>query len=374
MVQRRPARGVDARGYVRFIARWTAPDGTHKTKTFSSTKHDRPRAAAVAWENRMRDQAANGAYHDPRDGAIPLRDIVAAWADQATRPGTRENRHALLGDLGPIAHTPLNRLTPAALESWAHTLTTGRPWAHDTPLAPRTARIRVAQLRALLGHAVTDGRIPKSPAARLHTPGAPDAIRPRDLPTPDEESRIMAAAPSWLADAITWAAHTGLRPGELAGLEMGDIHGDTLTVARQITGRIGVATPPKTRHSARTVPVPSVLHEWLADHPRPATAPVLGGATGRGTSAAALNNGLWRARHDARIARKITLHAWRHLYASRLIAAGVPLTDVAAILGHATPAITARVYAHVLPGHLDRVRSAVDAWGKSGANPGLVAR
>ncbi|MEI2824979.1 MAG: tyrosine-type recombinase/integrase [Dermatophilaceae bacterium] len=44
----------------------------------------------------------------------------------------------------------------------------------------------------------------------------------------------------------------------------------------------------------------------------------------------------------------IRLHDLRHLHATLLLKAGVPVHDVAARLGHADPAITLRVYAHVL--------------------------
>lgn len=42
------------------------------------------------------------------------------------------------------------------------------------------------------------------------------------------------------------------------------------------------------------------------------------------------------------------LHHLRHVHATLLLKAGVPVHVVAARLGHADPAITLRVYAHVL--------------------------
>jgi integrase len=42
------------------------------------------------------------------------------------------------------------------------------------------------------------------------------------------------------------------------------------------------------------------------------------------------------------------LHDLRHIHATLLLKAGVPVHVVAARLGHADPAITLRVYAHVL--------------------------
>ncbi|MFC4118506.1 tyrosine-type recombinase/integrase [Nonomuraea zeae] len=44
-------------------------------------------------------------------------------------------------------------------------------------------------------------------------------------------------------------------------------------------------------------------------------------------------------------------HDLRHTHATILIAGGKPLKMVAERLGHADPAITLRVYAHVMPGN-----------------------
>ena len=46
------------------------------------------------------------------------------------------------------------------------------------------------------------------------------------------------------------------------------------------------------------------------------------------------------------------LHDLRHLHATTLLLAGVPVHIVAARLGHADPAVTLRVYSHVLREHV----------------------
>jgi integrase len=47
----------------------------------------------------------------------------------------------------------------------------------------------------------------------------------------------------------------------------------------------------------------------------------------------------------------IRLHDLRHLHATPLLLAGIPVHVVAARLGHADPAVTLRVYSHVLREH-----------------------
>jgi integrase len=56
---------------------------------------------------------------------------------------------------------------------------------------------------------------------------------------------------------------------------------------------------------------------------------------------------------------KVRFHDLRHIHATLLLRAGVPVHVVAARLGHSDPAITLRVYAHVLA---DQAVSAADTF------------
>ena len=56
--------------------------------------------------------------------------------------------------------------------------------------------------------------------------------------------------------------------------------------------------------------------------------------------------------------RSVGCHALRHTAASLLFAAGVPVPEISATLGHSSPATTLTVYAHFIT---TNDRSAVDA-------------
>lgn len=66
------------------------------------------------------------------------------------------------------------------------------------------------------------------------------------------------------------------------------------------------------------------------------------------------------------------LHDLRHVHATLLLIAGVPVHVVAERLGHADPAITLRVYAHVIRQHADQAANtfaaAVDGDDQTGAS------
>jgi integrase len=56
-----------------------------------------------------------------------------------------------------------------------------------------------------------------------------------------------------------------------------------------------------------------------------------------------------------------TSHAFRHHYASVLIAAGASVIEVAERLGHKDAGLVLRVYGHLFEGQEDRTRQAIDA-------------
>ena len=61
-------------------------------------------------------------------------------------------------------------------------------------------------------------------------------------------------------------------------------------------------------------------------------------------------------------------HVLRHSFASLLLAADVPVLDVAAQLGHHSAAFTFKVYGHVIPRSDRRVADALDAAPEGGQN------
>jgi integrase len=61
----------------------------------------------------------------------------------------------------------------------------------------------------------------------------------------------------------------------------------------------------------------------------------------------------WEAARDLAGLPKMGVHQTRHCFASRAIAAGVPVQMLAEVLGHRDPSVTLKVYAHLF----DRRRS-----------------
>lgn len=179
------------------------------------------------------------------------------------------------------------------------------------------------------------------------------------LRTQDEIDRVLRAAREE-GDAIYMlylvALATGMRAGELAGLEWQDVNFETrlIMVQRSFSG------PTKSGH-ARPVPILNALladlREWRLRHPgRLVFTNRDGRMLGKSTRAfqEVLHRVLDRAafpsetKPNGRVRRYITFHGLRHTFASHWMMNGGDVFKLQQILGHQSMAMTLR-YAHLAP-------------------------
>ncbi|WP_300267721.1 site-specific integrase [Microbacterium sp.] len=182
----------------------------------------------------------------------------------------------------------------------------------------------------------------------------------------EQSGRALAVAGAF-RPFVEVCLFAGLRLGEAAGLQLGDVNflRRTISVRRQVQGstyKDAKFVPPKAG-SERTIFVPDDLLTPLSAHVaqqelREPTDQLflepLGRLWHRNNAA-----GEWRSiRAAAGLSSEVTIHTLRHTFASNLIASGCDVVTVQRALGHAQPSITLNVYSHLWPSAEDKTRAA----------------
>jgi integrase len=217
--------------------------------------------------------------------------------------------------------------------------------------------------------AVGDRLIPESPCQRINLPKI-NAAPVTPLEVWQVDAIAEAIDPRYRA-LIILAAGTGMRQGECFGLTVDrvDFLRKRLTVDRQRNPEKAgenLFGPTKTAASNRTIPMPEIVVNALAEHLS---------QFGEGperlifmtTTGAPMHRNRWAEIWDRQV-RSIggfpkwaTFHDLRHFYASLLIRHGESIKVVQARLGHASASETLDTYSHLWPDSEDQTRSAIDS-------------
>jgi len=245
-------------------------------------------------------------------------------------------------------------------------LASGSRWSearakqHVARLRPgvRTINKLLTMLTMILGYACKHRWIEHNPAEHIErlrdTRPVDEKAIDGNILTADEIRRLLDAMPDNVYRLITMTAlFTGMRQGEILGLQWGDIDWASGQIHVRRAWKEGRFTEPKTKNSLRRIDLADCLvlelKKWKLRCPKGELDLVFPNGSGKPVSH---SNLLARGFHPAlRRAglRKIRFHDLRHIYASILLARGEDVVRVSRLLGHASPTITLNVYAHMLP-------------------------
>ena len=159
----------------------------------------------------------------------------------------------------------------------------------------------------------------------------------------------------WSAPHGQFLPYCGLRIGEALGLRWCDVNLDAglLHVRQQLSRRRvpkQLKTPAAQREVVLAPALVNVLREhWLASPHKTPEEFVFTDSLGRGRDYRDVGEGFRHAVKAAALTGpgRLTLHSLRHTFTSLLIAKGLDVVFVSRQLGHASPAITLGVYAHL---------------------------
>ncbi len=329
---------------------------------------------------------------------LTFREATAKYLEYAAtrkRPSSLADDRYRLGALSRarFANKRLAEITPADLLRWVEARHEGRTVERLRARRPREtlAAFRVAPDRmerrtlqgaspatinkdlnlisALYRWAIKAGFVDDNPARKVER--LSEKGRARETYLSAEEARAFAAAcaPS-LRPLVIAALHTGARRGELLALCWRDVDMERREVV------IAPATEKAGR--GRVIPMTPSLFDLLAELRSRRPLPALDGSDRvfLGPDGAPLTLGLLRGLWEKAVEKvgdgvpaskrgAVTFHCLRHTAASLLAAGGIPLLDIARVLGHSTLSVTMR-YAHFAP---ESGRKAMAALGDALATP-----
>ncbi|MFJ3590086.1 tyrosine-type recombinase/integrase [Streptomyces sp. NPDC090231] len=371
---------------LRYRARYIGPDGTEKSKSFP----DRQKRLAESWLASVASDMTRGQYIDPRAARVTFKSYAEKWlathsADLSSRIVTEQRLR--LHAFPVLGSRPLDSFRPEHLRDLVSALEA------NPRVGGAYARNIYGDVRAVLSAAVDDGLLPRNPcSARSVRP--PTVERRRVTPwLPSQVQAVRQALPERYRTMVDTGAGCGLRQGEIVGLaeDALDFEGGILRVVRQVKliGGKAVFAPPKCGKE-RDVPLPSSVAEALRVHmdackPVAVTLPWRKPDGPKVTARLLFTNTsagvVWRSNFNIQewkpalalaglipgvrdgkyvSAREHGMHALRHFYASVLLDAGESIKAVSQYLGHTDPALTLRVYAHLMPSSQERTRNAID--------------
>jgi integrase len=355
-------------------------DGKRQTryKSFKGTRRE-----AHAELSRLLVQAQTGGFVDPDKLTLAeyARARVAHWRATGIVGAKGAERYSELVEyqLTPFLGTRLlQKFRADDVEVWhTHLLTRGR-LDGTGGLSTRTVGHAHKLLKRVLRDAARSGLVLKNVAAEVKAPKivAPEMriLSPRqvkDLPA------MLAGRDIW-APAVV-ALFTGMRRGELLALRWPDVDlaGKTIRIHAALEQTVAHGTrfkDTKTKSGVRVIALPEIVVETLREHHRQQLEMRLALGLGKAPHDALVFpapgterlwnpdvfSGLWKD-VETELRLGVSFHALRHTHASQLIAAGVPITEIAHRLGHASPTTTLSIYAHLFRKDDSKAAAAINA-------------
>ena len=349
MTGRRGFGSVRLMGSGRYQASYWLAGRRHVAEVTFRTKGD-----ANTYLDTVSADLHRGLWTNPADGEITVAQLGELWmaANPSKRATTRATdeialRVHILPTLGDIQ---IAKVKPPHI----HALVS--EWTGAA--SPRTVRRQYGTLQAIFAFAVQCDWIGRTPCRAVKLPRVTSTRR--HTLTADDVTAIAEAMDTRYRPMVWLGAVLGLRWSEAAGLRVGrvDFLQRTLTVAEALT-RDGkghpILSPPKSAAGGRTLAMPRVLADILAEH-----------MTSAGLTVANDHRFLFEASNQAPLRysnwrRWVWLpaveaaghpgagfHDLRRASATALVRQGIDVKTVQARLGHSDPRLTLQVYAEVV--------------------------
>src|SRR4029077_4954522 len=346
-----PAKGGYEMGAIRkrgknYIITHYDSSGRRRWETVGPNLHEaRQVLAERMWERR------SGKSGVPRD-KMAVAELIKKWKDNylsvqqqlgRLKPSTiRSYQSNLDSHIEPFfGARQLAEVTLASVQEFIKTLL-------GKGLSAKTIGNVIVILKEMFKHAVQWGYLDANPVQYVERPRGED--KEIDVLTPDEIRRLLDAQKEPLRTLLLTAVLTGMRQGELFGLQWEDIDFARHLIHVRRSLWHGTLGTPKSRRSRRAIDMPPTLEQALQQLLTTRRSEFVF-CSERGTPLDADNfrhREFPAALRRAQL-RRIRFHDLRHTYTSLLIAPGAHPKYIQAQLGHASIQTTLDRYGHLMP-------------------------
>jgi integrase len=339
------------------------------------------RAQAQAELARLLVAQDEGTLVEPSQASVA--EYMHSWIETAANrgdvsPKTAE-RYRQLIERQIVPHLgamPLQKLKPVHITNWHGTLLTSG--GHDGgPLSARTVGHAHRVLHKALADAVRLELLLRN-AASAAPPPKIEETEVQILTADQVQAVLNALRTTSIHPQIVVLLTTGVRRGELAGLQWADIDFEAgkLSIKRAVEKtKAGLRIKrPKTKHGTRTISLSARALAVLKQHRNdqhelrlklglgklPADAFVFGDVNGALRDPDRITQD-WKRFTAARGLPRVRLHSLRHSHASALIRSRTDPITVSRRLGHAKATTTLTLYGHMFDHSDEAAAEAIDA-------------
>lgn len=322
------------------------------------------RAAAEALASKIREKLKTGELQITPEKKIPTfgeyaRKWLDGYGETHLKYSTWKSYQLIFKNhFAPFEDRPLDRISRVEIKEMIYEkLKSG--------LAPNSVKNIKNFLSGVLSHAVEDGLLLANPVSRL---GKLIKVKDRKADvtplTRDEAQALLVAVEKHYPRYYPFflcALRTGMRLGELVGLQWGDIDflGGFIEIRRAYTkGNMSTPKSGKGRRVDMSRQLAETLKELRTERKREALAkgwgevpdPVFLNHEGRMINSFNLRPRVFHAALEKAGLRRIRIHDLRHTFASLLLQNGESIVYVKDQLGHGSISITVDTYGHLVPG------------------------
>lgn len=288
-------------------------------------------------------------------------ELMTAWLDRCERervkPRTYSRYKGLIVQhiLPELGDTPIDDLGRRQISEFltAHQADGN---LRGEALSATSTNLMLTVLNAAFTYACDMDLLPANPCDRIRrVPGSPSRV---EAFTREEQRRLeeaIAVSEDRRLFGIRLCLYTGLRIGELLGLEWQDVDMEkgilhiqkTVYREKNAEGEWQLFVDrPKTAASERMVPLPGYLAEDLRIYGRGARSEfVIENKKAERMSIRSYQYLFERLTEKAGV-RKLNFHALRHTFATRALECGMDIKTLSELMGHKNATITLNRYAH----------------------------